>query len=113
MTRKKKKKMAHAYGTSWYMSLIVSLSNFAFVSLQFYPLTNIYWDMLPCMNIEYNASIHTATLKVIDTVLIATGILYLSSLLKLSILFADFLHASNVTVMIISSYLSPIMRKPV
>ena len=62
---------------------------------------------------NYNASIHTATLKVIDTVLIATGILYLSSLLKLSILFADFLHASNVTVMIISSYLSPIMRKPV
>ena len=61
----------------------------------------------------YNASIHTATLKVIDTVLIATGILYLSSLLKLSILFADFLHASNVTVMIISFYLSPIMRKPV
>ena len=24
-----------------------------FVSLQFDPLTNIYWDMLPCMNIEY------------------------------------------------------------
>ena len=60
-----------------------------------------------------NSSIHTATLKVIDTVLIATGILYLSSLLKLSILFAHFLHASNVTVMIISSYLSPVMRKPV
>ena len=33
--------------------------------------------------------------------------------LKLSILFAHFLHASNVTVMIISSYLSPVMRKPV
>ena len=61
----------------------------------------------------YNASIHTATLKVIDTVLIAIGILYLSRLLKLSILFAHFLHASNLTVMIISSYLSPIMRKPV
>ena len=57
--------------------------------------------------------IHTATLKVIDTVLIATGILYLSHLLKLSILFAHFLHASNLTVMIISSNLSPIMRKPV
>ena len=55
----------------------------------------------------------TATLKVIDTVLMATGILYLSSLLKLSILFAHFLLASNVTVMIISSYLSPIMKKPV
>ena len=50
--------------------------------------------------------------KSYDTVLIATGILYLSSLLKLSILFAHFLHASNVTVMIISSYLDPIMRKP-
>ena len=58
-------------------------------------------------------TMHTATLKVIDTFLIATGILYLSSLLKLSILFAHFLHASNVTVMIISSYLSPIMRKTV
>ena len=58
--------------------------------------------------------IHTATLKVIDTVLIATGILYLSRLLKLSkFLFAHFLHASNLTVMIISSDLSPIMRKPV
>ena len=61
----------------------------------------------------YNASIHTATLKVIGTVLIATGILYLSSLLKLSSLFAHFLHASNLTVMIISSYLRPVMRKPV
>ena len=61
----------------------------------------------------YNASIHTATLKVIDTNLIATGIIYLPSLLKLSILFAHFLHASYVTVMIISSYLSPIMNKPV
>ena len=49
---------------------------------------------------------HLYTLQVIDTVLIPTGILYLSSLLKLSILLAHFLHASNVTVMIISSHLS-------
>ena len=56
---------------------------------------------------------HCNSIKIIDTVLIATGILHLSSLLKLSILFAHFLHASNLTVMIISSYLSPIMNKPV
>ena len=66
-----------------------------------------------CVMPYCTAMIHTATLKVIDTVLIAIGILYLSRLLKLSILFAHFLHASNLTVMIISSYLSPIMRKPV
>ena len=34
-------------------------------------------------------------LKVIDTVLIAIGILYLSRLLKLSILFAHFLHGND------------------
>ena len=66
-----------------------------------------YCVVLNCTVMEFhNASIHTATLKVIDTVLIPTGILYLSSLLKLSILLAHFLHASNVTVMIISSHLS-------
>ena len=45
-------------------------------------------------------------LKVIDTVLIPTGILHLSSPRKLSIPFAHFLHASNMKVMIISSHLS-------
>ena len=66
-----------------------------------------YCVVLKCtVMVILHASIHTATLKVIDTVLIPTGILCLSSLLKLSILFAHFLHASNETVMIISSHLS-------
>ena len=73
-------------------------------------LSCIFCFIVLCLNAQlwlfYNASIHTATLKVIDTVLIPTGILCLSSLLKLSILFAHFLHASNVTLMIISSHLS-------
>ena len=68
---------------------------------------------LPQSYDDFAMHLHTATRTVIDTVLISTGILYLSSLLKLSILIAHFLHASNVTVMVISSYLSPVMRKHV
>ena len=73
----------------------------------------MHFFVLLCYALLYSYDDFTTVTQVIDTVLIAIGILYLSGLLKLSILFAHFLHASNLTVMIISSYLSPIMRKPV